>query len=359
VATTTTTEHATFILVGALVAGALVAGCFPDVPEPVQADAGSEGTTDHVVTGDFGFESGTIKTTDTPPGKWDGVQAGDLEKGVTVSDVHAAPGFLYSAKFYLYPGNPLWNSDVRADTTDFTTTLRTGDEIWQAFAVFVPTAENTNGVYDLTMLQQIANSTKTVHSTVAPFEFDVHEPQWTWSGSSWSKPADPTPALTFRLATGYVPGGPEGPMTDQSYFHAAILVPGFQPFPYDTWIWTILHIRFHEFAGGSPPGGPELPSYEDADTRPGLVEIWAVASTSAPSSSDFDPDKPRLRITNVPTALYTNDGTKVVHDEMPMLLGSASGVKSVSTEQTFYSTGVFWKESFAAAVAKLTEGDGQ
>jgi hypothetical protein len=318
-----------------------------------------------VVTRDFGFESGTVTRRNTPPGQWDDLELSGTSSVASVTSI-VAPGFTHSGRFHIAAGSVQTQTGwhVRALSADYGTTLHPGDEIWQAAAVYVPSAdaENTGGVYDMAMLQEIHNSNNIVHSMIAPFMFLVHTPQDTWDGTRWGTPADThTPALVFRLATGYVPGGQGGPATNQTYWHPGVLIPGFQPFPYDTWIWLVLHIRVHEFAGGSPPGGLNmppntLPVFTGSDTQPGLVEIWALRSNTMPSASAFPAGAPTLRLTNVPTAVYTNNGGAVVHDSLYMLQGPYSGADSVSRNQTMYSAGVFWRPTFASAVSRLTGG---
>lgn len=137
-----------------------------------------------------------------------------------------------------------------------------GDEVWIRGAFYLPSNENTNGQYRGDQIIEFLHpndwpqvddpSKNCVHAQIAQFMLHVNRGLETWDGQAFHTYGPKDNCLVFRIATGYVPGLPSGGPHDQTYWHSNIVV--LDPVPMDIPIWFILHIIFHEYAGGNPPG---------------------------------------------------------------------------------------------------------
>lgn len=350
-----------------------------------------------VLTKDLGFGSGKI----IPP--WDEMQlsgthtpnhAGTdaLDYGVASGD--RFPGFSEYAYMKINPpayassSNPGWHvrcfpAYYNKDIANANHPSYIGDEIWARGAFYCPSGENSNGLYNGGQVIEFMHpndwpqlndpSKNIVHAQIAHFMLFRGKALETWDGQSFHPYSGSDHCLCFRIATGYVPGIPTDGPQDQTFWHANLLA--FDPFPMDIPVWFILHVKFHEYAGGNPPGGltkkpHSLPVPSGADTAPGTVELWCIKKATRPTLEDFGKPmyswKPENN-TGIPTLLYRSsngDGTGVVvHDAPygPAGPGPYDSGATVSSPTNLKSSvsfaGIALDDSFDSAVSALTGQD--
>ncbi|WP_181813487.1 heparin lyase I family protein [Gaiella occulta] len=170
----------------------------------------------------------------------------------------------YAARFSI-TGNDVWsNGSVRCLAAKYDTGETTGMDKYFRLSVYIPSPGiSSNLIWELHHPSSLYNLPG---CGIAPFAL-------TTDGSR----------LLFRIATGDCKVG----AVNWSYWEPNIVIPGLSPYPKDTWIDLVIHIRFSESANG-------------------LVEVWnRVGGGSWPSS-------PQLTRSNIPTMPFSN--ATGVHD---------------------------------------------